>query len=132
MRDRFLYLLLLLALVISTLHIAALEHAWYYHFPWFDLVPHFLGGLFIGASALWIAFFSNYPCVSLTWTRKNGAAITLSAIIFFGVGWEIFEVFAGIPIEKNYALDTTLDLCMDMLGAISAFGIFSKIADVKI
>ena len=49
------------------------------------------------------------------------------SIFFVGIGWELFEVFAGIPIEENFKFDTTMDLFMDLLGASVAILIFIRV-----
>ena len=38
------------------------------------------------------------------------------------VAWEIFEIATGAPREANYISDTALDLLMDSLGALVAYG----------
>lgn len=103
---------------IALLHSAALEFFFYWTYSWFDILMHFLGGLFIGLSALWFFFESGYVTA-----KKHTRAVFIiagSATLLIGVSWEIFEVVAGVPIEDNYALDTAIDLFMDMLGSLVA------------
>jgi len=115
----------LLLVVVAALHIFALEFSLYWLYSWFDIMVHFLGGVFVGLSALWFFFQSGY-----TMTRQSIQNVILVAggsIIFIGVGWEIFEVLAGIPIEENFVLDTIIDLIMDALGTFIAGFIFVKV-----
>ena len=45
------------------------------------------------------------------------------AAMVIGVAWEVFEIFAGIPREANFAFDTSLDLTMDFIGALAGFAL---------
>lgn len=115
----------LLLVTIATLHILALKFSLYWMYPWFDIMIHFLGGLFVALSVLWFLFESKY--IRLNKSVRNTIFVAGSSIILVGVGWEIFEIFAGIPIEEDFILDTTIDLTMGVLGAIVAGFIFIKI-----
>lgn len=86
---------------------------------------HFLGGLFVALSALWFFFESGYT--HLTKNIKNAILVAVSSIILVGVSWEVFEILAGVPIEDNFVLDTTIDAVMDVLGATLAVFIFIKV-----
>lgn len=115
----------LLLVAITMLHLVALELYLYWVYSWFDIMMHFLGGLFIGLSTLWFFLQSGY--VRMRQSLRNVILIAGSSIILVGVGWEIFEVLAGIPIEENFALDTTIDLIMDAIGAFVAGYVFTKL-----
>ena len=114
-----------LLIVIATLHLVALEFFLYRLYPWFDIMMHFLGGIFISLSALWFFFESEFVSLKKTYTRVFLTAIV--SIVAIGVGWEIFEVVAGIPIEENFILDTTVDLAMDIVGMLAGFFVFSRL-----
>ncbi|MBI2618129.1 hypothetical protein HYW58_01620 [Candidatus Kaiserbacteria bacterium] len=107
-----------LLVLIALLHAAALEFFFYWTYDWLDILVHFLGGMFISLSALWFFFESGY--VNLKKSVRNVFLASIGAIIIIGIGWEIFEVLAGIPMEDNYALDTAIDMVMDILGALVA------------
>jgi hypothetical protein len=94
-------------------------------YSWFDIMMHFLGGLFVALSALWFFFESGY--IHLHKSIKNVVLVAVGSIILIGVSWEVFELLAGVPIENNFALDTTIDAIMDGLGAALAAFIFIKI-----
>jgi len=51
----------------------------------------------------------------------NALFVTLISIFVVGVGWELFELWAGIPVVEDYILDTTTDLIMGILGALSGY-----------
>jgi len=42
-----------LGIIIAFLHQSAVALYWYWSVPWFDIVMHFLGGLWVGTCALW-------------------------------------------------------------------------------
>ena len=115
----------LLLVLIAVLHLVALEYFLYWVYTWFDILMHFLGGLFIALSILWFVFESGYVHVART---VNHAVLVAGLSIFFvGVGWEIFEVIAGIPIEDNFVFDTITDLTMDACGAAVGIIIFNAV-----
>lgn len=65
---------------------------------------HFLGGVVIGS---FVGALFPQERVKWFWLLALGAFIA----------WELFEYFFGIPREKNYAFDTTIDLIADCCGA---------------
>ncbi len=115
----------LILVLIAVLHIIALEFFLYWIYSWFDILMHFLGGLFVVLSALWFFFQSGY--VRINQNIRNIIIVSVSSIVLIGVSWEIFEVIAGVPIEDNYILDTITDLIMDVVGTIVATFAFVKI-----
>ena len=57
------YLLLynfILIVLIAILNKAALSFFLYWKFWWFDIMMHFLGGLWIGGIVLWLYYLSGY------------------------------------------------------------------------
>ena len=115
----------LILLLIALVHNAAQAFSLYWLFSWLDILMHFLGGIFIGLSTLWFFFESGY--VSIERNLRNIARVTAAAIIGIGIGWEIFEVVAGIPIEDNYVLDTIIDVGMDILGSFVAAYAYARV-----
>lgn len=107
--------------LIAILHILAIELYFYWALWWFDVLIHFLGGLWIGLSVLWFVFLSGYVTrFQLQYT--NALILTLLSIIVVAVGWEVFEFFVENPLEENYVFDTITDLIMGTLGALSGYG----------
>jgi len=80
---------------------------------------HFLGGLYIGIMAIWFFFFSGFIGWNIkTVSKARVFYISLISAIMVGLLWEIFEIYAGVVIiDKNYPLDTIIDIIMDILGA---------------
>lgn len=50
--------------------------------------------------------------------------VLLACIAF---GWELFELWAGMPREANFAFDTTIDLIMDALGGICGYFLAKRV-----
>ncbi len=103
----------IVVLSLGVLHVSALAYDLYWHYVWLDTLSHFLGGLWVGLAAMWAyeyMFRKNIPLL-----------YGLVAIAWVGIGWEVFEVAAGIPREGNFALDTSIDLLMDVCGTLAAF-----------
>ncbi|PIT91186.1 hypothetical protein COU17_01610 [Candidatus Kaiserbacteria bacterium CG10_big_fil_rev_8_21_14_0_10_49_17] len=107
------FLLALLAAV----HFYALKYFLYWSYLWLDMFMHYLGGLWLGVIALWFFYFyTGAP-------RNTTHALFIALGMGLGIGgaWEVFEVFAGLPVESNYVLDTAIDMLMDTLGVITAW-----------
>src|SRR3989344_4920498 len=98
---RLLYAQLVVVAILALLHILGLEFHLYWRFLWLDLVAHTLGGIWIGLFFFWVYTLSG---------RSVRVDSIIVGALLLGVGWEIFEVAAGLPREANYAFDTSLDL----------------------
>lgn len=109
MRLRWLIAALFLCVALLALHVEAMQGFLYWRLPWFDIPMHFLGGLALGTLA--VGFLNRHRPLAF-------AAALLAAF----VAWELFELFFGLPRESDYAADTALDLVMDTLGALLAYG----------
>lgn len=125
MRNQLLWILALLIMIIAVLHIASITFYLYWTFWWFDIVVHFLGGLWAGLALYWLFYLSGY---TKTLGDRYFAAIILLGTLAVGAGWEIFEYALKLTFtsRQNYILDTEIDMIMDMLGAFSAWGIIKK------
>lgn len=122
-RERVLYALFILLTGITVLHFTGIDRFWYWTYWWFDLATHFLFGLWVGLFVLWIIFLSRY-FRDISFGHARACALALVVIGIIGVLWEVFEVWAGIPIREGYALDTALDLLMDLSGAFVGYLFF--------
>ncbi|HWO07599.1 MAG TPA: hypothetical protein VNM40_03370 [Candidatus Paceibacterota bacterium] len=112
----------LVVALIAAVHITALQWSLYWHYVWLDVPVHFAGGL-------WIALITSW---FLLRTRTTAEMKTVFAVVILvSVAWEIFELAAGVPIEENFALDTSIDLTMDILGGLCGFFVAHKVADAN-
>lgn len=108
-RFTLLFLAVLFTLFTLSLYVVGLEQSLFWKFHWYDTALHFLGGVSAGLGAAW--FFS-------TLRQHKFFLLGLLGVFAVGVAWEIFEVVVGFPRETNYAVDTTTDIVMDMIGGV--------------
>lgn len=105
--------------IIGALHYLALKFYLYWVFPWFDILMHFLGGLWVGLIVMWFLFFSGFINKNINETsRVRVFYVSILSVLIVGLLWEVFEFYTGVMIlETNYGMDTIIDLIMDILGA---------------
>jgi hypothetical protein len=108
MRLSWLLAALVFASALAYLQHQALANLWYWYYPWFDTLMHFLGGLTV----------ATFGIVLLN-TRR--AFVFLGGMLAIAVGWELFELAIHQEQEANFAFDTSLDLLMDALGMTLAY-----------
>lgn len=112
-RSYWLIAALILSAVLAFLNLWALTEYLYWHYVWFDVLMHFLGGLAIGT------FLAGF-----LFTFRPWLFLFLSIVLF--VAWEVFEYIFGLPRKENYIFDTTFDLLMDTFGALIVYIIARK------
>lgn len=112
-QKRLLFAQFYLIAVIALMHLTGLSLFLYWVFWWYDIVVHFLGGV-------WVALAGYWASALILRVPRSWEIIAL--VVGIGICWEVFEVLAGVPREDNYAIDTIFDLCMDFGGAL--FGVF--------
>jgi hypothetical protein len=110
MRLPWLVAALVLAALLAGVHIHALLHFWYWYFPWLDIPVHILGGAFMAAASVGVL-------------RSYKPRAFLLVVVAGALGWEFFEFVINVEHEANFVLDTALDLLMDTLGIVLAYGI---------
>lgn len=112
----------LLFLLISFDTLAKVYSFYYYH-PNFDMIMHFLGGLFITSLA-----------ISILKSLKMNSGMNIFIMIFcISIAWEYIEFKIGrnIFVNNGFWIDTFTDLLMDALGGIMAYICFHKIPILK-
>jgi hypothetical protein len=124
-RHRILIALFFVAFIIAGLETVAVEHSFYWIFWWFDILMHFLGGVWVALLFSWIYLFS------LVYRENERNDRTLRNTVIIGVAsisflWEAFEygVGATMSVFEYYPLDTAIDLAMDGIGALLAYRFF--------
>lgn len=105
---------LLVLLTLGVIHVSALQYALYWHYVWLDTLTHFLGGVWVALFICWIRARYHYAF---------SFADVIAGVLVAGVGWELFEYAGGVPREANFALDTSIDLAMDVIGGV--VGVYS-------
>ena len=120
--KRFLIRLVSLIIFIFLLNFLALKFYWYSSIWYFDMIMHFLGGLWLGLISIYL-FSPTFRESFLESTFK-----VLLAVLFIGAGWEVFEILIDVFITKNSLniLDSTSDIFFDLAGGLSAIFYFLK------
>ena len=105
------YFLITIGVTWAGLHALAVALQLYWHLWWFDLPMHLVGGVVV--ALMWLALCDmQLPLVQ----RASTYRATLMFVVLAVVVWELFEVWAGIPIEADYGFDTTIDVALGLLG----------------
>lgn len=108
--------------LIAFLHQVAVQFYLYWVLPRFDVPMHFLGGFWIGLTALWVYYISDWGFSFFHKTNKTMLFATCLTVLTVGLGWEVFEYSIGLTtVGIADQIDTTKDIIMDLIGAVSAF-----------
>jgi hypothetical protein len=104
-------------ILLAVVHVVALELYLYWKFLWFDIPMHILGGVSVAL---------GYALLERRVRRRFSTVIWyVGAVLCVGIAWEMFEYAAGISGVggESIAVDTAIDLGMDLLGGILGYGI---------
>ncbi len=97
---------------IAGIHFIALKLYLYWHYVWFDVPMHVLGG---AAITLGMFAFSDLRIPPFTVMITQPVAI-ICFLIAVMISWEVFELWAGVPMLANYRFDTSIDIISGLLG----------------
>lgn len=126
-KKSFSIILLVLIYIIFALDLAANQYFLYWKLWWFDMVLHFLGGLWIALVSYYILFFSGYKRKFKKVKEKYSITILILVLVIgVGVLWEVFEYVMGAVPKTGHILDTCLDLLMDIIGGSVGYLLISK------
>jgi hypothetical protein len=130
-KEELLKVLFILIWVIALTHMAAENFYLYWTFRWFDILTHFMGGIWVGLAGLWVWYYSGY-IREVRRPTSRAILVALGAGFVIGILWELFElvvwILAGTGLPSNYGPDTLLDLIVDMAGALAGFGLWRFLA----
>lgn len=118
-RHHIVYALAATALIMGVLHVLSIHYHLYWMFWWMDIVVHFLGGLVAGLCIVWA-----YLVVSgITYDMGSiGFFINIFlGVLIVGVGWEVFEVVAGLLLTDDPFPDTFYDIWATLAGGLSSY-----------
>ncbi|MBX4210769.1 hypothetical protein KW783_02230 [Candidatus Parcubacteria bacterium] len=124
LKARILVPLILLSVAIGVLHTTAITYFLYWKFWWFDMLVHFLAGMWVGILVIMIAYIFGLFSRDVRPTGKRLFVVTLFSALMIGLVWEFFELNVGLTFltMKGYVPDTLTDVWFDCLGALcSAF-----------
>lgn len=124
--------LVVLLWLLVLLHGIGLYFNLYWLWPWFDIVTHFIGGLWLGLFSLWFVFYSGYvKPASARYTPFYALVIVTASIGVIAVVWELYKYLGntllGIPFPVNYIGDSILDMIMGLVGAFTGYWYFRRI-----
>lgn len=117
----------LVLLVLVVVHLAASYFYWYWTYPWFEVVVHVLGGMWVALVFLWLA--SCFDQInSMVEYKTKSLLIALIAATIFGIAWELMENLAKITfvLDAGYTFDTAFDLFNDVIGGVLAYLYFIR------
>ncbi len=103
---------------VGGLYFDAYEKYW-----WWDVLLHFLGGLWVGLSGFWFIYKSHFLPVPRK-TTVNFFMVILLPVLLVGIGWEIFEYMFGLTFVlpgESYRIDTISDIGMDIVGSLIVY-----------
>ena len=125
-RERLLYRVAALIVLIALLHILATLFDWYWNICWLDIVLHFAGGLWVSLMVFWLLFHSGYlPSPSRFHFRH--ALLMLASVLLIAVLWEGFEWVVGAErVVRDYWLDTVSDIACGMAGGLAGYLYFTR------
>lgn len=109
-------LFLIAGSILAVVHVLAIELYLYWRYPWMDWPMHFLGGIVVVLAIFTVASLRDW--VSDHWLRFLSV---MSMVATVAVAWEIYEVIIGTPRASNYALDTSVDLLLGLVGGAVGF-----------
>jgi hypothetical protein len=121
-RKEVLYFSFLLLLLINFLHISAINNYLYWVYWWFDIMMHFLGGLWVGVTFLWAYILVFRGDGS---NQKKFFWMSFGVILLTIISWEVFELFIQNNIsDRNFFADTSSDMLLGMVGGAVAYRYF--------
>lgn len=112
-----------LALIAVLFHYFGLHLGFFFTVWWWDILVHFLGGLWVALAGVWL--------LRLLGLRAPLLLQCLLLSFCVGVAWEVFEFVIGSygsPFMSP-ALDTAKDLINDTLGGVLAAYIARELLD---
>lgn len=105
--------------LIAVLHSVALNLFLYWTTSWFDILMHFLGGFVIGL--ITFLFFNRIGIWRKIKQKPVKIILLLLCVLFVGLTWELWEIFAGMTDVLEDVVDTIVDVIMDAIGGVAAY-----------
>ncbi len=104
----------LLVIAIFAVNLLANKFYWYVAIPWFDMLMHFLGGVFLALAtgAFFAKLFLGKPFLHIL-------PALLASVLLFGTLWEAFEYSVQSIITFAHLAsipDSFSDIIFDLLG----------------
>jgi uncharacterized membrane protein YjdF len=115
MRNEVLKRLAILVFIVFLLNTAGSFFGWYELLPWYDMVMHFLGGLWLSLVAVWVLY--KYMEV-----RKDAIFSILLFVLVGAILWEVLEyavqAIANTPGLLATMPDSISDVILGLIGGL--------------
>ena len=86
------------------------------------MVMHFLGGLWVGVTFMWLYSFVLKKDVSI---NRRILRASFFGVLIIIISWEVFELFIQNNIsDPNFLSDTLSDMLLGILGGFVAYRYF--------
>jgi len=125
-RKKLLKLIIYLMFFIFIANLLAQKFYWYSSIWYFDMIMHFLGGVWQGLFFIWFFSINDLPLFRLSLDAIDFKLIykTILFVLLIGVLWEFFEFFTNnyVGHDPFNTLDTISDIFFDLAGG--AFAVF--------
>ncbi|OGI71124.1 hypothetical protein A3B84_02825 [Candidatus Nomurabacteria bacterium RIFCSPHIGHO2_02_FULL_35_13] len=112
--------LVLFIFLIFLLNYLAMKFYWYSSIWYLDMPMHFLGGVWLGLAYIYVFLPTDDSLKSIF--------KIFFAVLFVGIGWEVFEILIDIFItgDSFIFLDTSSDIFFDFAGGAFAILYFIR------
>ena len=106
--------LISLIFFILIVNFLALKFYWYSSIWYFDMIMHFLGGLWIGLAYIYVFKVKD--------RSLNSILRVIVSVLLVGIAWEFYEIAVNDVLAQNAFnyLDTISDLFFDLAGGGTA------------
>ena len=125
-RKKLITILISLIFGIFLVNFMANKFYWYSSIWYFDMIMHFLGGLWIGLASIYLFKISD--------KSVNTIFRVMLSVLLVGIAWEIYEIAVNDVLAQNTFnyLDTISDIFFDLGGGSTAIlYFFTKIMIVN-
>lgn len=124
LRSPLLLSFLFLSILIGIFQTAAVRLNLYFELPWFDVILHLLGGMWV---ALAVFLFYRFGRGEKPLAAHTVYALLLAAGLAVGIVWEFLEIYLRVIFTTaGYISDTATDIALDVLGAFIVSRIVTK------
>ncbi len=111
--------------VLAVIHNLAVKLFLYWHIWWLDIPVHAFGGMIVALGLFTLRDLRLFPN---TWLR---APVVLAFVLSIALIWEVYELIIGVPIIGDYAIDTSIDVTIGLLGGAVGYFIGNSLRHLR-
>lgn len=75
-----------------------------------------------------MAWLVLHDLSTVSFLRTPHFLSSIFIVLIVAITWEVFEVWAGIPIEQDYLLDTVTDLALGLCGGVVGYALGERLS----